>query len=337
MSTTAQVSASSQQQLPAPRYRKELLDRIVSDQIEWTEEDGKLVKCHFTSSDVGDFHNHKQDIDAAKHVAALDLHQARMQAANASPSLTPARDPRIHTAEEINALLAKHVDSKQGLLLDIGASEVQRRNANTYEKFDGYVPVNIGTDCVRRYAKKYNRMALVANAEALPFPDASVDGVVTHAFLEHPGNPDAVLREIARVLKPGGIAVHNDAWHCRWWQRFGLIGLKSFSKMTARERAIFMAAKLTESPAIRFPRITARRLMRELCSSTSRPIPLKRKQLRPNFSLNLGADEHAVSSIDPMDVRRFYASRGFHETPRLRLPERIFFRAAYIAVIKDDS
>ena len=43
------------------------------------------------------------------------------------------------------------------------------------------------------------------NLEALSFPDASFEIFITQDVLEHIFNPSAALREIARVLVPGGI------------------------------------------------------------------------------------------------------------------------------------
>jgi SAM-dependent methyltransferase len=40
--------------------------------------------------------------------------------------------------------------------------------------------------------------------EALPFPDAAFDAVVTCLVLEHTDDLDAVLAEVSRVLEPGG-------------------------------------------------------------------------------------------------------------------------------------
>lgn len=44
----------------------------------------------------------------------------------------------------------------------------------------------------------------VANAFELPFADASFDVLCAMDFLEHVENPDKVIKEFARVLKPGG-------------------------------------------------------------------------------------------------------------------------------------
>lgn len=44
----------------------------------------------------------------------------------------------------------------------------------------------------------------VADVESLPFDDAQFDLVVGHAFLHHIPDVDVALREIMRVLKPGG-------------------------------------------------------------------------------------------------------------------------------------
>jgi len=50
----------------------------------------------------------------------------------------------------------------------------------------------------------YTEVDLVCRIERLPFPDESVDAVVSVAVLEHVPNPTQVVEEMLRVLKPGG-------------------------------------------------------------------------------------------------------------------------------------
>ncbi len=47
----------------------------------------------------------------------------------------------------------------------------------------------------------------VANAEALPYPDASFDQVYGHGVVQYTADPARLIRECHRVLKPGGTAV----------------------------------------------------------------------------------------------------------------------------------
>jgi SAM-dependent methyltransferase len=48
---------------------------------------------------------------------------------------------------------------------------------------------------------------LLSSAEALPLPDASFDGILFLDVLEHVCDQAAVVREIQRVLKPGGTLI----------------------------------------------------------------------------------------------------------------------------------
>ena len=55
---------------------------------------------------------------------------------------------------------------------------------------------------------------LCASGEAIPLPDESVDAVVCENVVEHLVNPSDVLRELYRILRPGGrfVFVTPNAW-----------------------------------------------------------------------------------------------------------------------------
>ena len=70
-----------------------------------------------------------------------------------------------------------------------------------------------------------DRVQLVAGrAEQLPFPDASFEALTFTYLLRYVDDPLATLRELARVVKPGGAAASLDFlappgrfWHGWWW------------------------------------------------------------------------------------------------------------------------
>lgn len=62
-----------------------------------------------------------------------------------------------------------------------------------------------GVSEVTRYDLASNDpQVVIGPLESMPFPDASFDSILCNAVLEHVGDAEAAIRELARVIKPGG-------------------------------------------------------------------------------------------------------------------------------------
>jgi 2-polyprenyl-3-methyl-5-hydroxy-6-metoxy-1,4-benzoquinol methylase len=79
----------------------------------------------------------------------------------------------------------------------------------------------VGIDLAPRFHDAGHRLAIErgiqhlyfaqADGQALPFSDASFDMVLSHAVIEHVADASRYLRELARVLKPGGFMYLSTA------------------------------------------------------------------------------------------------------------------------------
>ena len=81
-----------------------------------------------------------------------------------------------------------------------------------------------GTARVARAAVDDRVKLLVGQAEKLPFPDNTFDGLTFTYLLRYVADPAATLRELARVLKPGAPIASLEFcvptsrfWHAWWW------------------------------------------------------------------------------------------------------------------------
>ena len=118
--------------------------------------------------------------------------------------------------EEEQGLLRRHLGTLQGkhlLKLDLW-NEAQNTEILLWAAREG--ATCYGIDIAETTALKARArgcalgvpiLIAVADAAALPFSADTFDGVYTMGTLEHVPDPDRAFAEIARVVKPGGVAI----------------------------------------------------------------------------------------------------------------------------------
>jgi radical SAM superfamily enzyme YgiQ (UPF0313 family)/SAM-dependent methyltransferase len=126
--------------------------------------------------------------------------------------------------------LADFKDLKDKDVLEIGVgygshAALLARHAQTFTGID------ITEGAVRMTKERMRLGKLQANilqmdAETLSFPDASFDLVWTWGVIHHSADTPAVLKEISRVLRPGGKAVIM-VYHRGWWNYYVMATLGS--------------------------------------------------------------------------------------------------------------
>lgn len=101
--------------------------------------------------------------------------------------------------------------SQKGTLLDVGCGAGFLTNRMAKEGFQvtGVDLSQESLNVAERYDTTKTAKYLKADACHLPFPDESFDVVTTLDFLEHVPNPADVVKECARVLKPGGVFFYH--------------------------------------------------------------------------------------------------------------------------------
>jgi SAM-dependent methyltransferase len=123
----------------------------------------------------------------------------RVDRAVIRPPLTGLPDPSRIRLRRFAARAARQGADKDFRVLDAGAGRAPYRamfNDVSYETADFAQLPN----------KKYGPLDHVCDLAAIPVPDATYDLVLCTQVLEHLPEPLGVLRELHRVLKPGGKA-----------------------------------------------------------------------------------------------------------------------------------
>ena len=164
-------------------------------------------------------------------------------------------------------------------VLDLGC----RSGALTQHFIEGNSVVGLDVDAVAlEKAAALGIEPVQANVEEpLPFEDASFDAVVAGELFEHLQFPDALVAEVARVLRPGGVVVGSvpNAYRLQGRLRF-LRGrapeddpthLHMFSPAAVRELLAGFENVRIDFVGGRYAGLNARLLARDLVFSGSRP------------------------------------------------------------------
>jgi 2-polyprenyl-6-hydroxyphenyl methylase/3-demethylubiquinone-9 3-methyltransferase len=107
----------------------------------------------------------------------------------------------------------RHMDWAGKTVLDLGCAGGFMAEALTEKgaQVTGIDPAARAIDAARARARQVGQDITydVGVGEALPYPDNSFDAVVCVDVLEHVQDLDQVTREVARVLKPGGMFLYD--------------------------------------------------------------------------------------------------------------------------------
>lgn len=128
-------------------------------------------------------------------------------------------------------------------VLDVGAGSCPYRDLFAHCEYRTQDLAPLRGDQLRYGA--YGQLDYVSDLAAIPVPDASFGAVLCTEVLEHHPEPIAVVKELARVLEPGGTliltaplgsGIHQEPYHYYggytpwWYERFlGAAGLTDIS------------------------------------------------------------------------------------------------------------
>jgi SAM-dependent methyltransferase len=216
------------------------------------------------------------------------------------------RDSLPELKEQVDECLRSSKIERTGVVVELGCG----RGAFHYlaERYC-YAALDISFEALRRFMGPPN--AIQADIENLPLASQSVDFVLSVGTLEHVPNPEQVLGEIHRVLKPGGAVFLAAGWFCRPWAAKGLPA-RRYRDLGLADKVRKALVPLRNNLLWRSALVMPRRLFREV-QFRCRPElwQFRYARLRPNLAEYICSDCDAFSSLDPHEVVLLFKRLGY--------------------------
>jgi SAM-dependent methyltransferase len=170
------------------------------------------------------------------------------------------------------------------------------------------VPNYTGLDIAASAAKHYHKRFVAGTATAMPFADNEFDAIWSIWVLEHIPNPEAALREIRRVVKPGGLLYLLPAWDCKPWAAQGY-EVRPYGDFGLGGKLIKASIPVRKSEPFWLFTHVPNRMLRATFSGSG-PTRLHYRRLEPNFEQYWQHDSDAVNDLDEAEVALWFESRG---------------------------
>lgn len=113
-------------------------------------------------------------------------------------------------ADLMSIVFAPHVPAR-GRVVDVGSADGP--SASWIDELADRISVDLDP-------RGLHPGGICASGDRLPLPDASADGVAAFDVIEHFQDEDTIVRELTRILRPGGVLLASVP-ACQWaWSRF---------------------------------------------------------------------------------------------------------------------
>jgi SAM-dependent methyltransferase len=147
----------------------------------------------------------------------------------------PTCDADDWSAAAYRELVCRNL-SPTATLLDFGAG----RGLKPQHRFGGLAARAVGVDVDAAVLENryLDEVKVMAPAGPIPYAENSFDIVISANVLEHVQDPDAVFREIHRVLRPGGVFVFQTPNKRHYVPTIARLTPHAFHLWVARQRGI---------------------------------------------------------------------------------------------------